>query len=69
MERRVYRVEGMSCEHCQAAVQQALEGVPGVGSAQVDLASAAAQVEVTGDVSEQALAAAVAEAGYRLVTP
>ncbi len=56
-------VEGMSCAHCKARVEKALEGVPGVESAKVDLDSKKATV--TGkDLDLKALAHAVTEAGY-----
>ena len=38
------QVKGMSCEHCQAAVEGALGGVAGVNSARVDLAAGTAEV-------------------------
>jgi copper chaperone CopZ len=67
MSEGLSRVEGMNCEHCQAAVQEALQAVPGVHSAQVDLAAATAKVELSQEVAEAALQEAVEEAGYRLV--
>ncbi len=55
-------IEGMTCGHCKAAVEEALRGVDGVRTVQVDLEGGAAQVE-GGDVD--ALVAAVAEEGYQ----
>ncbi len=55
-------LQGMRCEHCVAAVTEALQAAPGVQSAHVDLASATAQVE--GRASAQSLVEAVAAAGY-----
>lgn len=55
-------VEGMSCEHCEQTVEEALSGVEGVESASVDRESAAATVE--GDADADDLVAAVEEAGY-----
>ena len=55
-------VKGMSCTHCAAAVKNALEKVPGVERATVDLASGTA--EVVGAVDAAALVAAVASEGY-----
>lgn len=55
-------VQGMSCQHCVAAVSKALQAVPGVQSARVDLASASAQVE--GSAPAGALVDAVVAAGY-----
>ncbi len=52
----------MTCGHCQKAVQEALQQVPGVQSASVDLA--AGRASVTGPADVQALIAAVVEEGY-----
>jgi len=69
METATMKVEGMTCEHCQAHVTRALESVEGVREAQVDLASGQAQVAYDADRADlQAMAKAVAEAGYKLVT-
>jgi len=56
-------VTGMTCEHCVKAVTQALRGVAGVESVEVDLARA--QAVVVGDAGIERLLAAVASAGYR----
>ena len=54
-------IEGMMCAHCAAHVEKALNALPGVTAA-VDLAGSSAVV--TGDVSDEALKKAVADAGY-----
>ena len=59
---RTLAVEGMSCEHCEQSVAEALEGVAGVESASADHENASATVE--GDADPDALVAAVDEAGY-----
>ncbi|WP_254532084.1 heavy-metal-associated domain-containing protein [Natrinema gelatinilyticum] len=59
-------VEGMSCEHCEQAVEDALEGVDGVMSAEADREQERAIVD--GDVDPQALVGAVDEAGYDAAT-
>jgi copper chaperone len=65
VETHVYTVPGMHCGHCEAAVTQELEGVPGVASVEVDLDSKL--VTVTGDaLDETALRAAIGEAGYEV---
>jgi copper chaperone len=53
----------MTCGHCVAAVKKALEKVPGVTTAHVELEAGRAQVE--GDPSLAALLAAVQDEGYR----
>ena len=53
----------MSCAHCESAVKAAVGSVPGVESVEVDLGSK--RVSVSGDdVSDDAVRAAIAEAGY-----
>lgn len=63
--KKLLKIEGMSCGHCVMHVRSALEEVPGVKSAQVDLLERQALVE--GDnLNDQALRAAVTDAGYRV---
>ena len=70
MTTEVFRVSGMTCDHCVAAVTEELSALPGVAGVRIDL--------VPGDVSEvtvdsaqpldsAAVRAAVDEAGYELV--
>lgn len=62
MEKKVI-VEGMMCQNCVKHVSKALNDLPGI-TAVVDLDSKTATV--TGDVSDEAIRAAVAEAGYEV---
>ena len=55
-------VTGMSCEHCEESVTEALEDVEGVSSATADREAEKATVE--GDADLDALVAAVESAGY-----
>ena len=59
-------VEGMMCAHCQERVKKALEGVPGVISAQVSLARNEATIQASGSVTRDMLTQAVAQAGYQV---
>ena len=60
-------VEGMTCGHCVATVRRALESVPGVKSADVDLDSARAEVTLAGGpIAPGTLEAAIEAAGYRV---
>jgi copper chaperone len=61
-------VEGMSCGHCVAAVQAELGRLPGVERVEVDLATGAVTVESVAPVDAAAVAAAVEEAGYQVVS-
>ena len=57
-----YRVEGMSCGHCEAAVREELEKVAGVEGVAIDLG--AKKVVVSGDFDDGAVRAAIEGAGY-----
>ncbi len=65
---RTYAVLGMTCEHCRSSVVAEVsktEGVEGVEGVEVDLATGTLEVRGLG-ASDDAVAAAVAEAGYRV---
>ena len=64
--RTTIQVTGMTCNHCVHSVQSALEGVPGVRSARVDLQQGRAVVDHDeNEATLRDMAAAVAEAGYQ----
>ena len=56
------KVTGMTCGHCQKAVQEALESVEGSQDVNVDLTTGIAKI--AGEVDANALVAAVEEEGY-----
>jgi len=62
----IFPVVGMTCASCVARVEQALSSVPGVISANVNLASEKATVEYIEGTEFAELRQAVAEAGYEL---
>jgi copper chaperone len=67
----MYRVEGLTCEHCVSAVRAELTALDGVSDVWVDVnAGGTSSVTVTSapPVNDAQVAAAVDEAGdYRLV--
>ncbi|MCB2203281.1 heavy metal translocating P-type ATPase [bacterium] len=62
-------VQGMTCASCVLRVEKALQGVPGVHSAAVNLASQKASVEIGADTDMHALEEAVRRAGYDVQLP
>ncbi|UGS34488.1 heavy-metal-associated domain-containing protein [Capillimicrobium parvum] len=62
---REYQVAGMSCTHCVSSVREEVSEIPGVGAVEIDLATGRLVVAGEG-VSDDAVAAAVAEAGYEV---
>ena len=63
-ERRL-RVEGMKCHKCASRVRGALEVVPGVESAVVDLEGKQATVRLSDSVPDEMLVGAVIEKGFK----
>ena len=64
---RTYTVTGMTCGHCVMSVREEVSEVPGVTDVDVDLASG--RLTVSGDgFSDEAVAAAVDEAGYEIAS-
>ena len=57
-------IEGMSCASCSARVERALQRVPGVQQASVNLATERASVTLAAPVSAAELDAAIEKAGY-----
>lgn len=66
MKTKVLHIEGMTCMHCSGRVEKALNGLDGV-EAQVNLGEKTATLNVTGEVSDELLKNAVADAGYKVV--
>jgi len=65
-KKSVFPVGGMTCASCVARVEEALSSVPGVISANVNLASEKATVEYTEGTGIADLKRAVKDAGYEL---
>jgi copper chaperone CopZ len=61
-----YHVAGMTCGHCVQAVTGELTALPGVDAVQIDLSSGAVTVTSEQALTEEAVRAAVDEAGYEL---
>jgi copper chaperone len=64
---RTYTVSGMTCTHCVSSVTEEVSEVAGVTAVDVDLAGGA--LTVVGDgFADEAVVAAVAEAGYEVTS-
>jgi copper chaperone len=62
----IYRVDGMSCEHCVVAVTGEVGDVAGVQGVDVDLKTKLVRVSGAG-IDDSAVVAAIDEAGYDAV--
>ena len=63
--KKTIHIEGMSCMHCSARVEKALNALEGV-QAKVDLEKKLALVQLTKDVPDDTLQKAVEDAGYEV---
>lgn len=63
---QTYRVTGMTCGHCVAAVEQEVGGIAAVSDVAVDLASGRVTVTSSRPLTIDEMTAAVDEAGYEL---
>ena len=64
--KKTLKIEGMMCQHCVAHVTKALSSVVGVASVEVNLKKKTAVVELSEEVSNEILSAAVTKAGYEV---
>lgn len=64
-----FTVEGMSCEHCQNRVEQALKSLPGMQTADVDLKTGLTVCTANRDIPAAEIENAIEEAGYILKWP
>ena len=62
MEKRLFKVEGMMCNHCRANVEKALQQLEGVTSVEVDLTAGTAAIE--GSVSDEEVINSITGIGY-----
>ncbi|MFF3750160.1 heavy-metal-associated domain-containing protein [Streptomyces sp. NPDC002018] len=62
----VYQVTGMTCGHCEGAVTGEISGIEGVVSVQAVAATGQVTVVSRAALDEEAVRAAVDEAGYEL---
>jgi copper ion binding protein len=65
---RTYSVSGMTCGHCADAVSTEVGRIPGVTDVKVDLANGTVTVTSELVLDDDAVRAAVDEAGYELVS-
>ncbi len=63
----IYHVPDISCGHCKQAIETEVGAVDGVESAVVDVDQRT--VSVAGSASDEAVEAAIVEAGYEIARP
>lgn len=65
--KKVVKIEGMSCGHCQKRVEDVLNRLPGL-EATVSLKKEEATITISGTWNEQMVRDAIDEAGYEVVS-
>ncbi|MFJ9389897.1 heavy-metal-associated domain-containing protein [Nocardioides sp. NPDC101246] len=66
MSTQNFTVVGMTCGHCVSSVTEEVTEIAGVSDVDVDLASGNVTVTASEPISDDAIRAAVEEAGYSL---
>lgn len=64
MDKRSYKISGMTCATCALTVEMAVKEVPNTSDVAVNLATERLTFQPTGLVSDQAILKAVSDAGY-----
>jgi copper chaperone len=62
-----YRVSGMSCGHCEAAIRSEVNQIPGVDDVTVSATTGRLVVSSTRPIAADAILGAVDEAGFEAV--
>ncbi|HEX5595729.1 MAG TPA: heavy-metal-associated domain-containing protein [Micromonosporaceae bacterium] len=68
MQTKTYTVSGMTCGHCVNAVNSEVGELPGVTDVQVDLGNGTVTVTSETPLDDDAVRAAIDEAGYELTS-
>ena len=66
MSTQTFTVTGMTCGHCVASVTEEVSELEGVENVDVDLATGSVTVTSSTPLDDDAVRAAVEEAGYQL---
>ncbi len=64
MTRKTFAVTGMSCTGCEKNVEDALAAVEGVSHVEADHEADSVAVDVDANIADDALTAAIRDAGY-----
>lgn len=65
--KKIIKINGMSCGHCQGKVEKALNSIEGV-EAKVNLKKNIATVDLKTDVDDETLKQVIEEAGFEVVS-
>ncbi len=60
-------VKGMSCNHCKASVEKAMQALPGVSAVDVNLSTGEVRYEESTPLEKDAIRKAIATIGFEVV--
>jgi len=63
-EKTILGIQGMHCQHCVQAVEEAIGALPGVEKVKVDLKRGEAKIKHSAEVGLEHFKAAVTSAGF-----
>lgn len=64
---KILKVDGMTCGHCSARVEKALNTIDGVDSIKVELSTKDVTINISKDIDEKVLEDAIVDAGYEVI--
>lgn len=64
--KKIIHIDGMSCAHCQASVEKALNSLPNVATTKVDLKKKQATVTLNAAADDAAMRQVVEDAGFKV---
>ena len=62
----IMKIDGMSCQHCVAAVKKAVDAIDGVSSSTVEVGSAIVNFDES-KTGNEAISEAIQSAGYKVI--
>lgn len=68
MIKKTVKIEGMMCEHCAAAVKNALEELDGIESAEVSVKDGSAVIEMSKNVDSEKIKKAIEDRDYKFIS-
>jgi copper chaperone CopZ len=68
MPRTTVHVGGMTCTHCNMAIERALSRIEGVTGVRADFETGSVHFDVAGTLDESTVRDAIAEEGYEVVS-
>ena len=67
MKSSTFKVEGMSCSHCEKAITEALNETAGVEHVTIDLNRKIVDVRYSESLNEEALISVIEDIGYDVI--